>query len=103
VRVLLALLSAFSLSLLGCSSGAETNAPNKVVEEPRRYSGLWLYQFEGSTFLENETKVPEEAVDTKEAAWLDYPPEAIEPDIEHAPLIYGQLNVVERMFRWLKN
>ena len=46
-------------------------------EAPRRYVGLWLYEFEGSAFLENVRQVPLHRPEWCSAAWLDVDPEPI--------------------------
>lgn len=64
------------IALAGCSK------PD-VVEQPRVYSGIWLYRFEGSTFLEGATTRPLDEVDPKKAAWLDYDPKAVAPGVNY--------------------
>jgi hypothetical protein len=83
VRLSAAFLVASYFSLIGCSSGAENDQPNRIVEESRRYSGLWLRGFESSTFLENVDQVPTRAIDTRRADWLEYSSEVGLPGIEH--------------------
>jgi hypothetical protein len=61
-----------AVAFAGCSKA-------DVIDEPRMYSGVWLYQFEGSTFVEGATSRPVNDVDPKKAAWLDYDPEAMMP------------------------
>jgi hypothetical protein len=46
---------------------------------PRRFKGIWLYEFEGSTFLENATSIPTKRPAYDSTAWLMYNPEAIDP------------------------
>lgn len=77
MRRAIVLCLASSLSLLACTAGETEDRANDTVEDTRRFTGIWLYQFEGSTFIENETEIPEREVDTQEAAWLDYHPEAL--------------------------
>src|SRR5690606_3266972 len=74
MRRAIVLCLASSLSLLACTAGETEDRANDTVEDTRRFTGIWLYQFEGSTFIENETEIPEREVDTQEAAWLDYHP-----------------------------
>jgi hypothetical protein len=47
--------------------------------EPKRYRGIWLYEFEGSTFLEDATAVPTKRPSYGSTAWLMYNPEKIDP------------------------
>ena len=42
--------------------------------ELRNYSGVWLNQFEGSTFLEGREEIPNERPQYEESAWLQYDP-----------------------------
>lgn len=48
-------------------------------EKPRHFKGIWLYQFEGSTFLEGATSVPRTRPSASDAAWLMYDPASIDP------------------------
>lgn len=58
-------LIALGLALSSCS--------NVGFENPRRqFSGVWLYEFEGSTFVEGATRIPSEPPAYKEADWLEY-------------------------------
>lgn len=43
--------------------------------EPREFSGVWLYEFEGSTFVEGATEVPKERPASNQSAWLNYHPD----------------------------
>lgn len=38
----------------------------------RRFSGVWLYEFEGSTFIEGATKVPAERPAYDQTDWLEW-------------------------------
>jgi len=38
----------------------------------RQYSGIWLHEFEGSTFVEGATAVPKKRPSYKETDWLEY-------------------------------
>ena len=48
-------------------------------EKPRRFKGVWLYEFEGSIFLEGVTSVPSTRPSPRDAAWLMYDPANIDP------------------------
>lgn len=53
------------------------------AEEPaREFSGVWRYEFEGSTFIEGISKVPLD-FDYQAAAWLDYDPSIVAPGLEY--------------------
>ncbi len=56
---------------------------HSAKERSGEFQGIWLYEFEGSTFLENETKIPQGDIDYDKAAWLDYDPSKIAPAKEH--------------------
>lgn len=59
-------LIALSLALSACSEvGFDGRA--------RQYSGVWLYEFEGSTFVEGAAEAPKERPSYRESDWLDYP------------------------------
>lgn len=47
--------------------------------QPRRFSGIWLYEFEGSAFIDGATDVPKSPYDYGKVAWLEYAPEQIAP------------------------
>ena len=57
-----------SFALAACSGAFSDNAP-------REFSGVWLYEFEGSTFLEGVSEVPKQRPSYDQAAWLDYHPD----------------------------
>jgi hypothetical protein len=78
MRRAMALGLGLSLGLLACSEKATDEQAKETVESARAFSGVWLYEFEGSTFLENETEIPDREVDRQQAAWLDYHPESLE-------------------------
>lgn len=44
-------------------------------DRSQRFSGVWLYQFEGSTFLEDATQVPRERPSYNASDWLRYSPD----------------------------
>jgi hypothetical protein len=72
--------SFFTLGLLLTACSATDN--DSVAEgdsAPRQYSGVWLYQFEGSTFLEGASEVPNERPSYEWAAWLEYHPDQQHP------------------------
>ena len=46
---------------------------------PRLYKGIWLYEFEGSRFVESATTVPARMPDYGSTPWLNYDPERIDP------------------------
>jgi hypothetical protein len=61
------------------------SGPNCIrFARPQRFRGIWLYEFEGSTFLENATAVPSKRPDYGDTAWLMYDPSAIDrkPDYD---------------------
>lgn len=39
----------------------------------RQFSGVWLYEFEGSTFVEGETEIPAHRPAYEETDWLEWP------------------------------
>lgn len=71
--------------LLGLLSacGAEEIQEGPANGSTRSYSGVWLYQFEGSTFLEGATEVPKSEIAPQDAAWLEYHPEEVDPNYLH--------------------
>lgn len=42
-------------------------------DSPRQFSGLWLYEFEGSTFVEDATEIPAERPAYEKTDWLEWP------------------------------
>ncbi len=58
-------LAAIGLALVGCTS-------SERQVETRQYSGVWLHEFEGSTFIEGATEVPRTRIDYEKASWLSY-------------------------------
>ena len=52
-------------------------------EEAGKFEGIWLYEFEGSTFLENATRVPLRRPPYKSTAWLNYEPERIDAELNY--------------------
>lgn len=60
--------------------GSDTTDPQfeAITSEPRRYTGVWLYEFEGSMFLEGATAPPLVRPDYANTAWLDFDPNKIE-------------------------
>ena len=59
--------------------GYDTSPNCYRFEEPKTFEGIWLYEFEGSTFLENATAVPLRRPPYRSTAWLRYEPERIDP------------------------
>jgi hypothetical protein len=59
-------LVAFGLALSACS-GVSLHGPE------RRYTGVWLYEFESSDFLEGETRVPKARPSERNTDWLEFP------------------------------
>ena len=59
-------LVALSVALSSCSE-VGFDSP------PRQFSGVWLYEFEGSTFVEDATGIPTERPSYKGSDWLQYP------------------------------
>lgn len=59
------ILIALSVALSSCSEiGFDGRA--------RQYSGVWLYEFEGSTFVEGATAIPKVRPSYRETDWLEY-------------------------------
>ena len=56
-------LVAVVFALASCADGGFSTGP-------RQFSGVWLYEFEGSTFVEGATEIPTERPDYKETDWL---------------------------------
>jgi hypothetical protein len=48
-------------------------------DAPREFRGIWLYEFEGSFFLENATFIPSERPAFSDTAWLEFGPDVVEP------------------------
>ena len=53
------------LALWSCSNGS-------FFDRSRQYSGVWLYEFEGSTFVEGATGVPARRPAYEESDWLEW-------------------------------
>ena len=60
----------FSLIALGLaiSSCSAVGIPGST----RQFSGVWLYEFEGSSFLEGATEVPAQRPPYHDTDWLEY-------------------------------
>jgi hypothetical protein len=71
------------LAAAALAGGCDGGPPRSIVEEPREFSGVWIYRFEGSTFLENETQVPTGSIERKKAAFLFYHPSSVQPGIAY--------------------
>jgi hypothetical protein len=52
-------------------------------DEPRVYKGVWLYEFEGSRFIDGAKSVPARMPEAGSTAWLSYNPEQIDPTGEY--------------------
>jgi len=61
-----------SFALSACSKTADDSTPHE-------YSGVWLYEFEGSTFVEGATAIPKKRPPYNNTAWLDYHPDQQRP------------------------
>lgn len=57
---------ALSFALSSCSSVEPASSRG-------HFSGVWLYEFEGSTFVEGATGIPTERPSYEESDWLQYP------------------------------
>lgn len=55
---------ALALALTSCAGGG-------FAGPTREFSGIWLYEFEGSSFVEGATAVPATRPDYKKTDWLD--------------------------------
>jgi hypothetical protein len=65
----------------GVYSGDRT--PNCIsYDPPREFKGIWIYEFENSTFFENAIEVPMKRPPLETSVWLDYDPAKIFPEIE---------------------
>lgn len=59
-------LAALGLALSACADVG--------LDSPRRqFSGVWLYEFEGSSFVEGATGIPNRRPDYRETDWLEVP------------------------------
>ena len=56
---------AVAIGLASCADGG-------FVSGTRQFSGVWLYEFEGSTFVEGATGIPTERPDYQETDWLEW-------------------------------
>ncbi len=66
------IVAVFSFALPSCSQ--------RGIDGPtREFSGVWLYEFEGSTFIEGAHGVPAEPPRYEEADWLEW---ADQPELE---------------------
>lgn len=62
-------LVALGLALSSCSDGG-------FIGRTGQFSGVWLHEFEGSTFVEGATRIPTERPDYKETdtlEWIEWP------------------------------
>lgn len=60
------------LALLGLGLALSSCSNPGFSGRTRQFSGVWLYEFEGSTFIEGATKSPTELPASKEADWLEW-------------------------------
>jgi len=44
----------------------------RLQRPSQRFSGVWLYEFEGSTFIECATQTPKKRPASKETDWLEW-------------------------------
>jgi hypothetical protein len=58
-------LVALCLGLSSCSDGGFTG-------QTRQFSGVWLYEFEGSTFVEGATAIPKKHPTPEKTDWLEW-------------------------------
>lgn len=56
-------LVAIAFALASCADGGFSSGV-------RQFSGVWLYEFEGSTFVEGATEIPAQRPGYKETDWL---------------------------------
>lgn len=61
---------ALSIATSGC---ADPEQPG----QSQVFQGVWLYEYEGSTFIEGATRVPNTRPEEKKTAWLMYEPEKV--------------------------
>ncbi len=59
---------ALGLALSACSE-------LRIDGRAREFSGVWLYEFEGSTFVEGATTTPTQRPPYTKTDWLDHPAE----------------------------
>ncbi|WP_423142181.1 hypothetical protein ACOYW6_02125 [Parablastomonas sp. CN1-191] len=52
-------------------------------DEPKRYQGIWLYEFEGSAFFEGATTAPRKRPSYGSTVWLMYDPVNIDPKLDY--------------------
>ena len=91
----------FIVSLSACDRG-HVEAGHST-ESIRTYSGIWLYEFEGSTFLEGASEVPKADVQVQNAPWLKFHPENVDPEylhpgIEDASQDYDRYDVLRECY-----
>ena len=58
-------LAAITLALTSCAEGGFGGGV-------RQFSGVWLHEFEGSTFVEGATEIPAARPDYDETDWLEW-------------------------------
>ena len=74
-RVIICLLFAFAL--WACE--AEKVEAGSSTGPIRQFSGVWVYQFEGSTFVEGAGSASDAEIPFQDAAWLDFHPGEVDP------------------------
>ena len=55
----------FALALTSCAEGGFSGGT-------RQFTGVWLYEFEGSSFVEGATEIPATRPDYEETDWLEW-------------------------------
>lgn len=65
-------LVALGLALSSCLGGCASD---------RHFSGVWLYEFEGSTFVEGATQIPTKRPAYEETDWLDWADWALQENL----------------------
>lgn len=60
----------------------DTSPKCRNFEKEKEYRGVWLYEFEGSTFIENAVVAPVTRPPYGNVAWLEYNPIKIYPETD---------------------
>lgn len=60
------------ISVVALALGLASCADGSVVGGNRKFSGVWLYEFEGSTFVEGATEVATERPEYRRTDWLEW-------------------------------
>jgi hypothetical protein len=69
----LLLLLGASLLLVSCSEEQVVDALT-LETGPQKFDGVWMFEFEGSTFIEDVEKAPPRRPPYETSAWLQYEP-----------------------------